>query len=87
MLAAAIPITWLLIRTLHGLKPRWLASVLPRLRWRYFVVCLGLAFVALFATLVVTAVLPAQDTGTEMSGHPNDFDEHHHASSRWWCCS
>src|SRR3954470_13020370 len=32
--AAAIPVTWLLLRVIHGLAPRWLASVRPRIRWR-----------------------------------------------------
>ena len=39
-LASAIPVTWFLSRFLHGLKPRWLASVRPRIRWAYFGVCL-----------------------------------------------
>jgi membrane protease YdiL (CAAX protease family) len=73
VLAATIPLTWLLIRTLHGLKPRWLSSVRPRLRWNFLLVCFGLAFVALIATLLVSALLPAQDTGTEVSGELNDF--------------
>lgn len=73
VLAAAIPVTWLLVRYLHGLKPRWLASVMPRLRWRYLLVCFGLSFVALIATLLVSAVLPAQDTAVEMTGELNDF--------------
>ncbi len=73
VLAAAIPVTWLLVRYLHGLEPRWLASVIPRLRWRYLLVCFGLSFVALIATLLVSAVLPAQDTGTELTGELNDF--------------
>ena len=77
LLASAIPITWLLIRTLHGLKPRWLSSVLPRLRWTFLLVCFGLAFVALFATLLVSALLPAQDTGTEMTGELERLHQHH----------
>jgi CAAX protease family protein len=72
-LAAAIPLTWLVVRVVHGLRPAWLASVRPRLRWRYLVVCLGVAVVALLATLVVSAVLPSQGEGTELSGHANDF--------------
>jgi uncharacterized protein len=72
-LAAAIPLTWLIIRVLHGLRPRWLASVLPRLRWRFLFVCVGLALVALIATIVVSALLPAQDTGTGVTGEVNDF--------------
>ena len=73
VLASAIPVTWMLIRYLHGLRPRWLSSILPRLRWRYLLVCFGLSFVALLATLAVAAVLPSQGAGTEMSGELNDF--------------
>jgi len=73
VLATAIPLTWLIIRALHGLLPRWLASVLPRLRWRYLLVCFGLAMLALIATIAVSAVLPAQGTGTEIAGELNDF--------------
>ena len=72
-LAAAIPLTWLIIRVLHGLRPRWLASVLPRLRWRYLFFCVGLALLALIATIAVSALLPAQDTGTPVTGEVNDF--------------
>jgi uncharacterized protein len=72
-LAAAIPLTWLIIRVVHGLRPRWLASVLPRLRWRYLLVCIGLALLALVATIVVSALLPAQETGAEVGGELNDF--------------
>lgn len=73
VLASAIPLTWLIIRVVHGLKPRWLASVLPRLRWRFLFVCLGLALLALIATIVVSALLPDQETGVEPSGQLNDF--------------
>ncbi|WP_248582396.1 type II CAAX endopeptidase family protein [Nocardioides sp. InS609-2] len=72
VLASAIPVAWFLSRVLHGLKPRWLSSVLPRIRWRFFLVCLGLSVLALIATLVVTAVLP-QEGGTEVTGTVNDF--------------
>ena len=57
-LAGLIPLTWLLVRFLHGLRPRWLSSVLPRLRWGYLFVCFGLSFLALFATILVAALLP-----------------------------
>lgn len=73
VLAGAIPLTWLLARTLHGVQPRWLASVMPRLRWRFLVVCFGLAFVSLLATVLVSAVLPAQEVGTEITGDLNEF--------------
>ena len=73
VLAAAIPLTWLIVRTVHGLKPRWLSSVLPRLRWGYLAACFGLSLAALVVTLVVSALLPEQGTGPEMSGELNDF--------------
>lgn len=72
VLASAIPVTWLLMRFLHGLPPRWLSSVQPRIRWAYFGVCLLLAVVALFATVLVSLVLPAEE-GTELTGELNDF--------------
>jgi membrane protease YdiL (CAAX protease family) len=74
-LASAIPLTWLVVRVVHGLRPAWLASVRPRLRWRYLVACLGVSVVALMATLAVSAVLPAQGDGAELSGRLNDFTD------------
>ncbi|WP_101524013.1 CPBP family intramembrane glutamic endopeptidase [Nocardioides houyundeii] len=72
-LASAIPLVWVVSRTLHGLRPRWLSSVGPGLRMRYFLVCLGLAFLALVATLVVAAALPTPDASSEVSESVNDF--------------
>ncbi len=73
VLASAIPVTWLLVRTLHGLRPRWLASVTPRIRWGWFATCLGLSVLALVAMLVVSGFLPTVEQGTSMSGALNDF--------------
>ncbi|GAA1162840.1 CPBP family intramembrane glutamic endopeptidase [Nocardioides aquiterrae] len=72
-LACAIPVTWAISRVLHGLRPGWLASVRPRIRWRWVLVCFGLSFVALFATLVVSALVPSTAESPEVSGHLNDF--------------
>ncbi|MCW2768064.1 MAG: Abortive infection protein [Nocardioides sp.] len=72
-LAAAILVAWLLTRVLHGLRPRWLASVRPRIRWTWFAACFGVAVVALIATVVVSAVLPAQGDAGDMGGQLNDF--------------
>lgn len=71
ILATAIPAAWL-ASAVHGLKPRWLASVRPRIRWRYFAVCLGLSVVALAITMLVSLVLPEQ-AGSEVSGGLNEF--------------
>jgi membrane protease YdiL (CAAX protease family) len=72
-LASLIPVAWLLTRVLHGLRPGWLASIAPRIRWRWMLVCFGLALVALLATLVVSAMVPASAGDAQMSGELNDF--------------
>ena len=72
-LAAAIPLTWFVVRVVHGLRPGWLASVKPRIRWTYLVACIGVSVVALIATLLVSAVVPSQGDGAEISGQLNDF--------------
>lgn len=72
-LAGAIPVAWLLTRVLHGLRPRWLASITPRIRWQWLLTCFGLAVVALFATLVVSALVPSSADDPQMSGQLNDF--------------
>ncbi len=72
-LASLIPAAWLVTRWVHGLKPRWITSVGPRMRWRYAGVCFGLAVIALIATLMVAAVLPSTSTGAELSGDANGF--------------
>jgi membrane protease YdiL (CAAX protease family) len=72
-LASAILVTWAITRAVHGLRPGWLASVGPRIRWRWLVVCFGLSLVALVATLAVSALVPAQGAGTRVGGHLNTF--------------
>jgi membrane protease YdiL (CAAX protease family) len=71
-LASAIPISWLVMRVYHRLRPRWLASVRPGLRWRFLLPCFGLAVVALIAQMVVGAVLP---------GNADDLGGHSHYSA------
>jgi membrane protease YdiL (CAAX protease family) len=72
-LASAIPVAWLVTRLFHGLKPGWLASVFPKIRWGWLLTCFGLSMVALVATLFVSALVPAQGEGIETTGHLNDF--------------
>ena len=71
--AIAIPAAWLVLYVVHRRRPGWLASVAGRFRWRWFATCLGLAFAALFVTMVVSALLPTQGEGVELSGGLNDF--------------
>jgi uncharacterized protein len=72
-LAGLILWTWLLIRVLHSMRPRWLSSVRPKLRWPYLFACLGLAVVALVAQLVVGSLVPGDVPGTD-AADPNPVD-------------
>lgn len=70
-LGSATLIAWGLSRWLHRLGPRWLTSVKPGMRWRFFYACLGLAVVAVAAQVVLSVFLPDQETpgqvGTAMN--------------------
>lgn len=72
VIALAIPVTWAVTWWLHRLKPRWLSSVGPRLRWRYLFACVGLSVVALLASLLVGLLLPLAP-GESPVGELNDF--------------
>ncbi len=73
-LAMAIPVAWFVIRVFHGLRPRWLSSVVPRIRWTFLLVCFGLSFAALFVSILLSALLPGQAPGGEVTGGPNDWN-------------
>ncbi len=68
-LAALTLLAMGIVRFVHRLRPRWLASVLPGMRWKFFFACLGLAVVALIASLVVGLFLPQDTNG--LDGTPN----------------
>jgi membrane protease YdiL (CAAX protease family) len=71
-LGAAILATWFVMRVVHRMRPRWLTSVVPRMRWRFFFICMGLAVVALMAHVVVSMLMPgAQDA--DLDQKVNDF--------------
>jgi hypothetical protein len=70
-LATFIPLAMFGSRVLHGIPPRWLASVRPRIRWRFLLACLGISVVALIATLIVGALVPGQDG--DVTGSANAF--------------
>ena len=71
-IGSMILVTWFVIRFVHRMRPRWLSSVVPRLRWRFLAVCLGLAVVALVAQILVGLVIPSQ-TGDELGSQLNSF--------------
>ncbi|ANH38902.1 CAAX amino terminal protease self- immunity [Nocardioides dokdonensis FR1436] len=70
--AVTIPLALGIVWAVHGLRPGWLSSVVPRLRWGWLMTCFGLSLLALLATLVVSTLVPAQDS-VALTGGPNDF--------------
>ena len=64
--------SWLVLWLFHRLKPRWLSSVAPRLRWPFLLACLPVAVVALVASFGVAFLVPAGAAG-EPVGAMNDF--------------
>ncbi|MET1000001.1 MAG: CPBP family intramembrane glutamic endopeptidase [Marmoricola sp.] len=68
-LAALTLVTMGIVRWVHRLRPRWLSSVMPGMRWRFFFACLGLSVVALVASVLIGLLLP-QDPNA-LGGEPN----------------
>lgn len=70
-LAGLILITWGIVRFVHRMRPRWLMSVQPGIRWRFFWACFGIALVAIFANVVVGSFLPTDPN--ELSTSTNEI--------------
>ena len=62
-IAMLIPIACVLLWMLHRVHPRWLLSVGPGVRWRYLLVCLGIALVSLNGVLLLS-LLAVRDRPT-----------------------
>lgn len=72
--AGAIPAALLVAFALHRLRPGWVASVAGVLRWRWLLVCFGIAVVALAVTVGVSTALPDQGSGTiDLTGGANPW--------------
>jgi uncharacterized protein len=56
-LATLIPIAWALMAMIHQMRPRWLSSVQPRIRWRYLFGCLAVAAVALNGVMLLSTTV------------------------------
>ena len=68
-LASLTLVCMFIVRFVHRLRPRWLSSVLPGMRWKFFFICFGLAIVALIASVAVSNFLPSNPN--DLSGEPN----------------
>lgn len=60
-----------IMRLLHNLRPRWLSSVQPRIRWKFLFVCFGLSVLALVASVLFGMLLP-QDPN-DIGAEPNEM--------------
>ncbi len=56
-LAMLIPISILLVLVVHRVSPGFLSSVLGRLRWRWFALCLAVGFASLWLVLLAQNLL------------------------------
>ena len=68
-LASLTLVCMFIVRFVHRLRPRWLSSVLPGMRWKFFFICFGLAIVALIASVAVSTFLPSNPN--DLGGEPN----------------
>jgi membrane protease YdiL (CAAX protease family) len=66
-LAALIPVAWGLMAVIHQMKPRWLSSVQPRIRWRYLFGSLAIAAVALNGVMLLSTTV-----GEPLAIHPQE---------------
>jgi len=74
VLILTIPTTWLCARAFHGIKPRWLASVAPRIRWGWLAASFGPAVASLFVAIVLGALLPGAEN-EDVTGSVNAFTD------------
>ncbi|MFZ2504577.1 MAG: CPBP family intramembrane glutamic endopeptidase [Nocardioides sp.] len=74
-LASSILWIWAITRVLHGLKPRWVSSVGPRLRWRYLAACAVAAVATMLVVVALSLLLPGADPNGAVGGSVNRFTE------------
>ncbi len=75
VLILGIPSAWFCTRVLHGVRPRWLASVAPRIRWRWLLVSFGVSLLTLVIALVLGTLLPGAAESEDVSGGVNAFTD------------
>ena len=56
-IATLIPISWGLVMVVHQVRPRWLFSVAPGIRWRYLLGCLAIAAVTLIGVSLLSTMV------------------------------
>jgi membrane protease YdiL (CAAX protease family) len=58
---------WVTMRTVHRMRPRWLSSVVPGLRWRWLGVCAAAALAICLLQALAAVVAGSSSTGTASS--------------------
>lgn len=72
VLVLAIPEVWAVTRVVNGLRPGWVTSVAPKVRWTWLLVSFGVSVVTLVASIVLAALLPTSGEGEDLGGGVND---------------
>jgi len=70
-LAGLVLVAMMIVWLIHKIPVSRLMSIKPGIRWKFFLVCLGISVVAIAAQFVVAAILPGDTNG--VSGHPGPF--------------
>lgn len=74
-LGSAILVTWFVMRVVHRMRPRWLTSVVPKMRWKLLSVFIGLSVVALVAMLAVSILIGMLVPGADDTAMPMEVNE------------
>jgi len=74
-LGAGILVCWLVMRVLHRMRPRWLTSVMPKMRWKLLLIFIGISVVALIAQMVVALVIDAVMAGEQEVAPGGDLND------------
>jgi membrane protease YdiL (CAAX protease family) len=71
-LGSTILVCWAVMRLVHRMRPRWLTSVVPKMRWKLFFIFVGFSVVALVAQIAVSMLMPGSQE-SDLSGQVNEF--------------
>ncbi|HEU4512729.1 MAG TPA: CPBP family intramembrane glutamic endopeptidase [Nocardioidaceae bacterium] len=74
-LGSAILVTWAVMRWVHRMRPRWLTSVMPKMRWKLLFVFIGISVVALIAQLLVAMLIENLMAGRQEVAPAGEMNE------------
>lgn len=73
VLIMVIPEVWAVTRLVNGLRPRWLTSVRPGIRWGWFAASFGVSIATFVITIFLGGLLPSNGDADLVTGGLNDF--------------